>query len=103
MVATRVDEVIAENIERLSGNPIVLAYELYQYSQAEADLTAWEKEVLQTFCDRLHTGRPALAPASGTPAGKLTGPRQLLPRPTAPAVSAATLAADTTPPAGGNP
>lgn len=80
MVAARVEEMVDENIQHVGGNPIALAYELYQYSQTEADLAAWEKEVMQAFCDQLHTGRPPLAPPGLSLIGRVTAPGVLLPR-----------------------
>ena len=87
---------VEENIKRLGDNPVALAYELYRYSEEVPDLAAWEKEVLQSFCDQLHTGRPPLAPSSAKLIGKLTTPGEFLPRDSSQALSIPTTA-----PAGG--
>jgi hypothetical protein len=103
MVAARVEEVIEENIRQLGGNPITLAYYLYQYSETEPDLTAWEKEVLQAFCDELHTGRPQLLPSGLQLIGRVTSPPVLLPHVSAPLPGASTTAPATVSASGGQP
>ena len=92
MVATRAEEMVEENIKRLGDNPVALAYELYRYSEEVPDLAAWEKEVLQAFCDQLHTGRPPLASSSAELIGKLTTPGEFLPRDLSQALSVPTTA-----------
>lgn len=102
MVATRVEEMVAENIRRLGDNPLTLAYELYRYSEEMPELAAWEKEVLQAFCDQLHSRRPPLAPSSIELIGRLTGVGEFLPRGSPPALSVSTTAPVVAPATGGH-